>query len=223
MINRSRPVLDRSRDVPLSSPTPLASARRSVPGRDLPFHIPSSSPDGDARARVKHLSVRSFQMMNFSWASVLLVAVLPLTANAIRCYKCDASQECKTISNGGSSKNYYHASENVEIIDCEYYCWKSISLGKRNDVDDEASTTPFALHFRQRLPRMRQEALQRVTRHGNILEQRVLRRRLLQWQRHASPLAATRRRNCITRALPTSLLETCRCCLYAYIQQNRLR
>ncbi|UJR15962.1 hypothetical protein I4U23_002882 [Adineta vaga] len=68
-------------------------------------------------------------MMNFFWILVIFLTLFPLITNTIRCYKCDASDECKTINNGVSSKNYHHSSENVEIIDCEYYCWKSVSLG----------------------------------------------------------------------------------------------
>ena len=65
--------------------------------------------------------------MKISFLLVLFLGgFLRLTDN-IRCYKCDAElSECKTIS----SKTYDYASENVEVIDCEYFCWKSISLGK---------------------------------------------------------------------------------------------
>ena len=61
---------------------------------------------------------------------MLFLIQFPLSTNPIRCYKCDATNECKTINNGVSSKNHDHSSDNVEIIDCEYNCWKSISLGK---------------------------------------------------------------------------------------------
>ena len=81
-------------------------------------------------------------MMNFFWASVLLVVLFPLMTNTIRCYKCDASDECRTINNGVSSKNYYHASENVEIIDCEYSCWKSVSLGNKDELS-QYNYNPF--------------------------------------------------------------------------------
>jgi hypothetical protein len=68
--------------------------------------------------------------MNFFWVLILLFILFPLFTNTIRCYKCDATDECKTINSGLSSKNYDQSSDSVEIIDCEYYCWKSISLGK---------------------------------------------------------------------------------------------
>ncbi len=61
---------------------------------------------------------------------MLFLILFPLFTNTIRCYKCDASNECKIINNRLSSKNYYPSSDNVEIIDCEYYCWKAVSLGK---------------------------------------------------------------------------------------------
>jgi hypothetical protein len=64
--------------------------------------------------------------MNFFFILVLFLGLLPLLTNTIRCYKCDATSECKTIS----SRTDDYSSDNVEVIDCDYYCWKSISLGK---------------------------------------------------------------------------------------------
>jgi hypothetical protein len=69
--------------------------------------------------------------MNFFLILVLLVVLFPLFTNTIRCYKCDATNECKIINKDLSLNNYDHSSDNVEIIDCEHYCWKSISLGKQ--------------------------------------------------------------------------------------------
>ncbi len=60
---------------------------------------------------------------------VFLLVQFPLFTNSIRCYKCDATNECKDLS----LRNSGYTSENIEIIDCEYYCWKSISLGKREN------------------------------------------------------------------------------------------
>ncbi|CAF3670897.1 unnamed protein product [Adineta steineri] len=67
--------------------------------------------------------------MNFLCILEVFLILYPLSTNTIRCYKCEATNECKTINNDVSSKNYYHSSDNVEIIECEYYCWKSVSLG----------------------------------------------------------------------------------------------
>lgn len=72
-------------------------------------------------------------MMNFFWILGLFLILFPLYTNTIRCYKCDASSECKIINHGLSSKNHYHSSDNVEIVDCEHFCWKSISLGKQQN------------------------------------------------------------------------------------------
>jgi hypothetical protein len=64
--------------------------------------------------------------MNLIFLLVLFLVRFPLFTKSIRCYKCDATNECKDLS----TRNYGYTSDNVEIIDCEYYCWKSISLGK---------------------------------------------------------------------------------------------
>ncbi len=57
---------------------------------------------------------------------MLVLGLLPLLTNSIRCYKCDATIDCKKLS----SRSYGYSSDDVEVVDCEYYCWKSISLGK---------------------------------------------------------------------------------------------
>ncbi|CAF3606096.1 unnamed protein product [Rotaria sordida] len=67
--------------------------------------------------------------MNFFLVSIIFIILFPLFTNTIRCYKCDATNECRTITSGLSFKGYDDTSDNVEIIDCEHYCWKSISLG----------------------------------------------------------------------------------------------
>ncbi|CAM2724666.1 unnamed protein product [Rotaria socialis] len=67
--------------------------------------------------------------MNFLFVLIIFIALFPSRTNSIRCYKCDATNECRTIKSGSSFKNYDYLSDNVEIIDCEYYCWKSVSLG----------------------------------------------------------------------------------------------
>jgi hypothetical protein len=68
--------------------------------------------------------------MNYFLVLVLLLVLFPLFTNSIRCYKCDATNECKIIKKNFILKNYDQSSDSVEIIDCEHYCWKSISLGK---------------------------------------------------------------------------------------------
>ncbi len=57
---------------------------------------------------------------------MMITSLLPILTNTIRCYKCDATNECRKIS----SKNHAYSSDDVEVVDCEYFCWKSISLGK---------------------------------------------------------------------------------------------
>jgi hypothetical protein len=57
---------------------------------------------------------------------VLFLSSFLTYSNSIRCYKCDATHECKTITSSNLQSN-----DNYEIIDCEHYCWKSISLGNR--------------------------------------------------------------------------------------------
>ncbi len=57
---------------------------------------------------------------------MMITSLLPILTNTIRCYKCDATNECQKIS----SKNHGYSSDDVEVVDCEYFCWKSISLGK---------------------------------------------------------------------------------------------
>jgi hypothetical protein len=52
-----------------------------------------------------------------------MVILFPIYINTIRCYKCDTTDICKTMMNKSQSIDKY------EIVDCEYYCWKSISLG----------------------------------------------------------------------------------------------
>lgn len=69
--------------------------------------------------------------MNVFLISFIFIIQFPLWTNSIRCYQCDGSNECKTISTDSLYKNNHFSSENVEIVDCEYYCWKSVSLGKQ--------------------------------------------------------------------------------------------
>ncbi len=54
---------------------------------------------------------------------LIMVILFPIYINTIRCYKCDTTDICKTMMNKSQSIDKY------EIVDCEYYCWKSISLG----------------------------------------------------------------------------------------------
>lgn len=61
---------------------------------------------------------------------LLVVVLCPLVTNSIRCYKCDASDQCRSIQHGYMSKDHDDPSDSLEIIDCEHYCWKSVSLGK---------------------------------------------------------------------------------------------
>ena len=55
---------------------------------------------------------------------VLFLITILTSTNTIRCYKCVAMGVCKGVINNNSKSN-----DNYEIIDCEHYCWKSISLG----------------------------------------------------------------------------------------------
>ncbi len=68
--------------------------------------------------------------MNFFCVLMIFLVVFPVLTHTIRCYKCDATNECKTINTGLSARNYDYSSDNVEVIECEENCWKSISLGK---------------------------------------------------------------------------------------------
>jgi hypothetical protein len=54
---------------------------------------------------------------------LIMVLLFPTYINTIHCYKCDATDVCKTMINKSRSNTKY------KIVDCEYYCWKSISLG----------------------------------------------------------------------------------------------
>ncbi len=54
---------------------------------------------------------------------LIIVSLFPTYTNPIRCYKCAKTDVCKTIT------NYSLFNEKYDVIDCEYYCWKSISLG----------------------------------------------------------------------------------------------
>jgi len=54
---------------------------------------------------------------------LIVVLLFPTYTNTIHCYKCDTKDVCKTIISKLQSNDKY------EIVDCEYYCWKSISLG----------------------------------------------------------------------------------------------
>lgn len=67
--------------------------------------------------------------MKFLLILVLVINVLPLLTTAIRCYKCDATNECKIMTKEASMKSFEDSSDNVEVVDCEYNCWKSVSLG----------------------------------------------------------------------------------------------
>lgn len=67
--------------------------------------------------------------MKLLLTSIFFLVLFPSLSNTLRCYKCDATDECKTINSAFSSKNYGYSSDNVEIIDCEHYCWKSVALG----------------------------------------------------------------------------------------------
>lgn len=66
--------------------------------------------------------------------SVLVISVLPLLTTTIRCYKCDATNECKIMTKDSSIRSYDDSSDNVEVVDCEYNCWKSISLGNKINI-----------------------------------------------------------------------------------------
>ncbi len=52
-----------------------------------------------------------------------MASAFPLSTHPIRCYRCYATDICKTMTNGSLFNDKY------DIIDCEHYCWKSISLG----------------------------------------------------------------------------------------------
>jgi hypothetical protein len=70
--------------------------------------------------------------------SIICLAILilcPLLIRAIRCYKCDATDQCGNIHTDVASNYYHEQSDSVEIVDCEYFCWKSISLGKSQQIE----------------------------------------------------------------------------------------
>lgn len=64
--------------------------------------------------------------MRFWIVLVLIVGALPQLTYPIRCYKCDASADCRMLS----TRMQDYSPDNVEIIDCEHFCWKAVSLGK---------------------------------------------------------------------------------------------
>lgn len=86
--------------------------------------------------------------MKFLLILVLVISVLPLLTTTIRCYKCDASTECKIITKGSSIRSDEDFSDDVEIVDCEYNCWKSISLGSRiNSLIEFCNSMYLLLYF----------------------------------------------------------------------------
>ena len=67
---------------------------------------------------------------SLGYACLFFFIVCPLFTETIRCYKCDASDECRTIRNDSPLRYVDEEMENLEIIDCEHFCWKAVSLGK---------------------------------------------------------------------------------------------
>lgn len=63
-------------------------------------------------------------MSIYTYLLFLIIVLLFATyTNTLRCYKCGATDPCKMLINKSLSNNKY------EIVDCEQYCWKSITLG----------------------------------------------------------------------------------------------
>ena len=110
----------------------------------------------------------------FSW--VLALVLLPAWTSAVRCYQCDATDECRTVPDEVSSTSYVDAAaSNVEVVDCEHYCWKSVSLGRETRTSVDENHSSFFLSRRQCLSRLWQEALRRLAYDGRVLKQRLLR------------------------------------------------
>ncbi len=58
-----------------------------------------------------------------------MLSSFPILTNSIRCYKCDRTDACKTLTSNNSLFN-----DKYDIIDCEHFCWKSISLGNSENL-----------------------------------------------------------------------------------------
>ncbi|CAF0783733.1 unnamed protein product [Didymodactylos carnosus] len=55
---------------------------------------------------------------------ILFILCLFITiTSSLRCYKCDASDACKNLDRHAS------LNDDIEEIECEHLCWKSVSLG----------------------------------------------------------------------------------------------
>lgn len=61
--------------------------------------------------------------------SIFFLTIDWLIVEAVRCYKCEASDQCRSLQHGAPSSIDEDGSETFEIVECEYFCWKSISLG----------------------------------------------------------------------------------------------
>ena len=116
--------------------------------------------------------------MKFFFRLLLLVGLCPMFLDSIRCYKCDATDRCRSIRDGYTSRHHDESSDSLEIIDCEHYCWKSVSLG--NLVQSCCRWALLLSLFRTCLSRMCKETLCYLPFDGVILEQCLLSDWLLQ-------------------------------------------
>lgn len=84
---------------------------------------------------------------SLGYACLFFFIVCPLFTETIRCYKCDASDECRTILNDSPLRYVDEEMENLEIIDCEHFCWKAVSLGKIFSKTNEFNRFPTGSFF----------------------------------------------------------------------------
>ena len=69
-----------------------------------------------------------FHSMSISADLLRVIVILCFIhhTNSLHCYKCDSTDLCRIQTNNLSRVAQY------EIVQCEYFCWKSISLGSRS-------------------------------------------------------------------------------------------
>ena len=69
-----------------------------------------------------------FHSMSISADLLRVIVILCFMhhTNSLHCYKCDSTDLCRIQTNNLSRVAQY------EIVQCEYFCWKSISLGSRS-------------------------------------------------------------------------------------------
>lgn len=70
-----------------------------------------------------------FHSMPISTCLLLVIVILYSLhhTNSLRCYKCDSTDFCRMKTNDSFVLSRY------QTVQCDYFCWKSISLGRQSN------------------------------------------------------------------------------------------